>query len=173
VDLPTPEASPNGWTLEEANALRARFSSNGNQKSLTIFPDGRAYWDGVYKPVYTPPGWGEAIAQCHESPAELRIPEDQGRIDRQTPGDENNDGYNECRGAYQVVAAESRVQITLVPRAPVVTPAIEIKQLPPGEVLVTVEGRLIERTIRLDDGTLLIDLPLRFERPATIDVRVK
>jgi hypothetical protein len=71
------------------------------------------------------------------------------------------------------VAAESRVQITLVPRAPVVTPAIEIKQLPPGEVLVTVEGRLIERTIRLDDGTLLIDLPLRFERPATIDVRVK
>lgn len=171
--LPTAEASPNGWRLEEANALRARFSSDGQVKALTVYADGRAYWDGEYKPMSGSRRPHDVVRRQHASPADLHVPETVGRIDRTTDGDANNDGYNECRGAYQLRAAGSRLEVKLVPRpAPLVLPVLEITGMPEGRMLATVEGRLISAAVRTDSGSYLLELPLRVERPMTVNVRV-
>ena len=52
-------------------------------------------------------------------------------------------------------------------------PVLEITNLPLGDLRVTVEGRLIESTTRLSNGTVLIDLPLTIERATTINVLVR
>jgi hypothetical protein len=39
--------------------------------------------------------------------------------------------------------------------------------------LVTVEGLLVEQTHRLDDGTLLVDIPTKLDRPTTVTLRVQ
>src|SRR5690349_19453133 len=49
--LATVESTPQGWRIEETNALRARFSSSGPVKNLTVCIDGRAWWDGQYRPI--------------------------------------------------------------------------------------------------------------------------
>jgi hypothetical protein len=172
--LSTPEASTDGWTIEETNEMRARFNSIGQVKSLTVYSDGRAYWDGIYKPMSGKDSVHAHYAQQHESPAELAVPETVGRVDRNSPGDANNDGYNECSGAYVFIATGPRFEARLSPRTPaLVRPWLEITGLPEGKVLVTMEGQLVDRMIRLDDGTLLVELPARIERPTTVQFRVQ
>ena len=101
-------------------------------------------------------------------------PEELGRVSRQTEGDANNDGYNERRGAYQLIANESRLEVTFSPRSSaLLRPVLEITGLPAGDVLVTVEGKLIEKTTRLSDGTLLVLVPTKIDRTTTISVRVQ
>ena len=50
---------------------------------------------------------------------------------------------------------------------------LEITGRPPGKAIVTLEGRLVEKTLRLEDGTLLAYLPAIIERPTTVNVHVK
>ena len=116
----------------------------------------------------------EYYAEQHASPAELVVPEEFGRLDRDTPGDRNNDGYNEQRGAYELAAHGTRFEVAIRPHAiPLVRPVLEITGLAPGDALITVEGHLIEEYTRLPNGTLLVELPLALRRPTTVNITVK
>ena len=169
--LDTVLAKPGGFIVDETSPLRARFSSNGDVKELTIYRDGRSYWDGDFRAL-SPQARSEGGDQ-HTSPAQVSVPEAMGRVDRRSPGDVNNDGYNERVGAYQVIATTPRIDVILAPRStPLLRPVVEVAGLPAGNVLVTVEGRLVESFVRTPAGTLLIELPFRIDRIATVNVRV-
>jgi hypothetical protein len=171
--LPTAEQNEAGWTLEEVNALRARFSSAGPQKSVTIYSDGRAYFDGEYRPLSAEMAEPPYMDQ-RGAPGGIEIAEEFGRVNRNTPGDANNDGFNETRGAYQVQASGPRVELTLAPQSvPVMRPVLEISGVPAGAVVASIEGRVVEGVVRLDDGTLLIDIPARINRPTSISVKLQ
>jgi hypothetical protein len=173
VTLKTPEAAEDGWNVEEADDLRARFVS-ASGKTWTIYSDGRQYQDGKYSALID---LGEAsglFAGQHAAPAEVLVPEEYGRIDRDTPGDQNNDAYNERRGSYQLVAKGPRFEVTLKPATRLlVRPVLEISGLPPGNALITVEGQLVEKSIRLPNGNLLVEIPLALERATTVNLIVK
>jgi hypothetical protein len=172
--LPSAEAGADGWELVEANALRARFRSGGKAKALTVYSDGRAMWDGVYRPFAADEMIGAGVREAHEAPGEVSVPEDMGKVDRTSEGDANHDGYNEARGAYQVVARGARVDVTLMPKGwALVKPVVEVAGLPAGKALVTIEGQMVEKVVRTGEGHLLVELPVRIERGATVNVRVE
>jgi len=174
LSFPTPDLSAEGWQLREANALRTRLEQFNAAAPVfrTIYHDGRQYVNGVYDPL-TAQNQSAQQAQ-HESPAEITVPEGMGHAIRNSLGDANNDGYNEQRGSYQVLAKGARIDITLLPRTAVlVHPVLEISGLPAGDVLVTIEGQLVEESVRTAEGTLLLELPTPLQRPTTVNVRVK
>jgi hypothetical protein len=174
VTLKTSEAAADGWSVEEAGDARARFVS-ATGKTWAIYPDGRQYRDGAFSPLSKALGDAANVyAAQHAAPADLSVPPEFGRIDRDTPGDQNNDGYNEHRGSYQLAAKSNRFEVTLAPRTPrLARPVLEIAGLPPGTPLVTADGQLIERPIRIADGRLLIELPMTLDRATTVSVTVK
>jgi hypothetical protein len=175
VTLKTPEAAADGWTVEEACDLRARFAS-ATGKTWTMYADGRQYLDGQFSLLVNAgdADVAAAFAAQHASPAEVTVLPEFGRLDRDTPGDRNNDGYNERRGAYQLIARGPRFEATIRPNTrTLVRPVLEVAGLPAGTVQVTVEGQLVDRTTRLANGTVLIDLPLGIERATTVNVNVK
>jgi hypothetical protein len=171
--LKTPEGAADGWTLEEANDLRARFVSASGH-TWTMYLDGRQFQDGKFVPEGPLGELAEIYSRQHETPADLIVREEMGRIDRDTPGDKTNDGYNEVRGAYELIAKGARFEVTLKPNTRLLaSPILEIAGLPPGNVLATVEGQLIEKTTRLANGNLLVRLPITIERATTVNVVVK
>jgi hypothetical protein len=116
----------------------------------------------------------KAYAAAHASPAELVVPATMGRLNRGTPGDADNDGYNERLGAYQVQASGGRVELSLAPRTTAMPrPVFQIAGLPEGRALITIEGRLVERSVRLSDGQLLVEVPARITRPTLVSVRIQ
>ena len=162
-----------GWTIEEIGAGRVRLSSGGNPATATIYPDGRAYWAGSYRPLSADAA-EPAYLQQHTSPARVEVAEEFGRVDRDTSGDADNDGYNESRGAYEIRATGPRMEIAFAPRTPaVMRPVFEIAGMPSGKAVVTIEGRLVNEHVRLEDGTLLIDVPARVNRATTVSVKVQ
>jgi hypothetical protein len=171
----TADGSPQGWEVEECNELRARFvSSGGEAKALTVYADGRSMWDGAYKPLSAGVRDDAAFAAAHASPADVSVPQTMGRIDRNTPGDADNDAYNERLGAYQVQASGGRIELTLTPRTTAVPrPVLQIAGLPQGKALITIEGRLVEKSTRLPDGQLLVELPARITRPTLVSIRIQ
>lgn len=172
--VPTAHAEQGGWSVADACASRVRFASSNAPGSLTIYADGRMYWGGEFRAV--DPSLADAAEQArqHATPAEVHVPEAMGRPNRSTPGDANNDGYNEARGTYQVVAFGPRVEMTITPRTSTLSrPVFEIAGLPPGNVLVNMEGQLIAGAVRLSNGDLLLELPARIERPTLVNVRVQ
>jgi hypothetical protein len=172
--IATAQAEQGGWSVADACPARVRFTSPSPPGSMTIYSDGRMYWGGQFRAV--PPGLSDAAAQArqHASPTEITVPENMGRVNRSTPGDTNNDGYNETRGTYELLATGPRIELTLTPRTPVLSrPVLEIAGLPPGEVRVTMEGRLVPGAIRLPGGELLIELPGQIQRPTLVNVKVK
>jgi hypothetical protein len=173
--VPTAHAEQGGWAVADACATRVRFASSNAPGSLTIYADGRMYWGGEFRAAGA--GMPDAAEQArqHETPAEVDVAAATGRVNRATPGDANNDGYNEARGAYQVIAAGPRVELTITPRTSVLArPVLEIAGLPPGDVLVNMEGQLVGGATRLPGtGDLLIELPARLERPTQVNVRVQ
>jgi hypothetical protein len=52
-------------------------------------------------------------------------------------------------------------------------PFLEISRLPFGKPLITLEGRLIEQSIRTASGTLLVELPAQIDRAVTVNVRIE
>lgn len=172
--LPSAHAEQGGWSVAEACPSRVRFASAGAPGSLTIYADGRMYWGGAFRAVA--PALEDAAEQArqHATPAEVVVPEAMGRVNRSTAGDANNDGYNEARGAYQLAASGLRIELTITPRTSVLSrPVFEISGLPPGGVLVNMEGRLVPGAVRLTDGDLLLELPARIQRPTLVNVRVQ
>jgi hypothetical protein len=110
----------------------------------------------------------------HRAPAAVSIVPEQGRLNRTSPGDADNDGYNELSGDYKIVAEAKQIDVTLTPHTPRLTdPALEIAGLPAGKLIVTVDGRLIDDCVRLANGNVLIVLPLELDRAATVSVRVR
>lgn len=171
--LPLAESPAGGWNVVEANALRARFHSDRPSESeLTLYDDGRMLTSGVFGAISASVRDDPRYRAGHASPAEIYVPEEQGRVDRNTPGDANNDGYNERLGVYCIVAGASRIDVTIRPRdVAVPRPIVQISDLPAGDIRATVEGRLIDRVVRLPDGAVLLALPLRVERATTVSVR--
>ena len=98
-----------------------------------------------------------------------------GRVNRSSAGDADNDGYNESRGAYEIVAASGRIELTITPRAGMLLsrPVLEIAGLPAGAVRVTMEGRLVPGAVRLSGGEVLVELPGVIEQATSVNVRVK
>ena len=102
----------------ECSDARVRFTSIGQPSSLTVYPDGRAYCDGEFKSISSLLADATEIAQQHESPAEISVRPELGRVNRSSVGDANNDGYNESCGVYEIIAAGSpRIEFTLTPRS--------------------------------------------------------
>jgi hypothetical protein len=173
VALKTTDATPDGWIVDETCDCRARFSSP-NGRTWTIYADGRQYVDGQFSPLAPLGDAAPIYAAQHASPADLIVADEFGRIDRDTPGDRNNDGYNERRGSYELVAKSNRFEVAIKPNTPILAnPVLEISGLPPGNALVTVEGQLIERTTRLPNGNLLIAIPLTIDRTTSVNVTVR
>lgn len=171
--LKTPEAAVDGWAVEEASELRARFSSSGG-KTWTIYVDGRQYQSGAFVPQTVLKEAATIFTQQHNSPADLSVREEFGRVDRDTPGDRNNDGYNEQRGSYELMAKGARFEVTIKPNTNLLAyPVLEISGLPAGNVLATVEGQLIEKTTRLASGVVLVNVPVTLERATMVNVVVK
>ncbi len=171
--LATPEASAEGWAIEEANDQRARFAS-ASGKTWAIYLDGRQYQNGSFIGQTTLPEAAAIFTRQHNSPADLNVAEELGRVDRDTAGDKNNDGYNEQRGSYQLIAKGARFEVKIKPNTPMLAyPVLEIARLPAGNVLATVEGQLIETTIRLPNGNLLVIVPATLERATAVNIVVK
>lgn len=172
LDFPIDPAR-DGWSLVEAGRLRVIVAHDYPQaKRWVIYRSGARYMNGESdEPI------GEdhtALAEQHRAPAAIEIPEDQGSLNRRSPGDANNDGYNETLGAYLVTATKPRIEIHITPRtAQLIQPAIQIRGLPAGKIVATLEGRLIEQTDRLDDGSVLVIPPHQIQRPVTLNVRVQ
>ena len=169
----TPEADPAGWKIEEANPIRVRLSSRGPQRSMLIYPDGRQIIDGIMQPMLWNPPDSAALLAAHNTPARITVTGDAGRLDRNSPGDANNDGYAEQSGTYQIIAGGPRLEMRVEPQGvPVVRPLLEVREFPRGSTLVTMEGVLVDRVVRLDNGNLLIELPGVLTRPTLVNVRV-
>jgi hypothetical protein len=169
----TADRSPEGWNVREANSMRLWLTSTGPKKNEIIYADGRAYLDGEYSAIGIPAKSDPTLAQQHKSPAELEVPQELGRVVRQSDGDVNNDGYNETTGVYELLATGPRFQVRITPRtAHLSRPVLQIHGLPEGKILANLEGRMADRVIRLSDGSILIELPARIERPTTLTLRV-
>jgi hypothetical protein len=172
--IPTIEAERDGWSVLEYSDVRARFASRGQPSSLTVYPDGRAFCDGEFKSISSALPDAAEIELQHESPADISVRADLGRVNRSSAGDANNDGYNESTGTYQLIASGPRIEFTLTPRTRILSrPMIEIANLPAGEAIVTVEGQLLATPRRLPNGNLLIELPSRLGRATLVNVRVQ
>jgi hypothetical protein len=171
VAIPTPEASGQGWVLGECNALRACFIMPGRSSLRVIYCDGMQIIDG--RAVSLDPALSPRLVDQHENPARIEVAAELGRVDRNTSGDANNDGYAEATGTYQLVAAGPRMNLTITPQTPsLAQPVLEIANLPEGKLLVNMEGRAVDKIIRLPSGHTLIALPGTLTRPTQINIRV-
>jgi hypothetical protein len=174
ITLDSIDGSENGWNIEDVSTMRATFSSPGKTKFLTMYSDGRTYWDGRYEALSGNAKSDAALAKEHQQPGKIMVAEGMGRANRNTPGDANNDGYNETLGAYELIATGPRMEMTFTAQGvEVVRPIIEISGLPNGKPLVTLEGRLIQSLTRLKNGNVLIEVPARIEQPITLNVRIE
>lgn len=107
-----------------------------------------------------------------ESLLEVQPLDDSARIDRNSSGDSDQDGYNQTLGSYQVHALMPTVVLRISPLdKPVEQAMLEIDSLPPGKIRVTMEGELVNRVHRLTDGHLLIELPITIDRAMEIEIR--
>lgn len=174
VNLKTPEASSAGWTLQEANVIRACFTSRGNEKYRVIYASGSAYTDGKYQSLLPAREDSEEMSRQHAEPGQITVAADMGRVDRNSAGDANNDGYAEQSGTYQIIATGPRVEFTISPRSgsQLIRPVIEIAGLPAGNILATLEGRLIDRIVRLENGHVIIEIPGSLTRPTSANVKI-
>jgi hypothetical protein len=109
------------------------------------------------------------------SPGEVSVTQEQGRVDRQSVGDFNQDGFDESRNSYRVVANAKRLDITLTPGGvPLENAVIEIDGLQSAnEISATLAGQIIRTIERTSSGTVLIEVPSRVERAVIIQVRSK
>jgi len=174
ISLDSLDESNTGWKVEDASTMRATFSSPGKTKWLTVYSDGRTYWDSRFVPLSAPAKEDPLLPREHERPGTVTVAEGQGRVNRNSEGDANNDGYNEKLGAYELISSGPRMEFTLAAHGvPLVRPIVEIAGLPPGKPIVTLEGRLIESLTRLKNGNVLVEVPARIEQPATMNAHVE
>jgi hypothetical protein len=165
------EADRVGWKLEEANAIRARFTSRGRPAQRIIYADGREYVDGRFRAIDA--ALAEILAMDEASPGRITVSQDTGRVDRNSPGDANNDGYSEASGTYQLAASGPRMELQIAPAAGMLySPVLEIAGLPPGKVVASMEGKVLGRVVRLEDGKVLVALDGTLQAAVAVSIRV-
>jgi hypothetical protein len=168
--LPAAPFVEGGYRLVESNPVRAVFSSPAG--TLSIDRHGRLIENGVAKFDARVARYAQAVAE-NASPATVEVDE-HGRVERNLPGDRDNDGYDEVRGCYTVRASSSRLNVRLSPGVSSVRwPVLEVIGLPPGALSVWLEGQLVTHVTRLSDGRAVIELPIRLERAVEVQIRVR
>lgn len=171
LTLPAAPFVEQGYRVLESNPVRTVFISPTD--TISIDRTGRLIENNAPRLDPKVLKFAKTTAE-NLSPAEIEIPPEQGRVERNLPGDRDNDGYDESRGCYTVRASAPRLNIRLSPqKMPVSWPIVEIIGLPAGTVSVWLEGQLVPWVTRLSDGKTIIELPLRLERPVEAQVRVK
>jgi len=164
------------YAITEANAMRLVLK-RADGSVVALYSDGRAFADAVSlaAPFDLPPEHRAPYTKQHSSVATIEVAEETGQIDRVSPGDVNNDGYNETTGVYRVIARIGRVDWTIHPHpgSPIIRPIIEIANMPPGTVGATIEGKWVETSVRTPAGHVLVEVPLIIERPITLNVGVR
>jgi hypothetical protein len=163
-----------GYVVREANAMRLILTRGANDL-VALYSDGRAFASGAgaAPPRDLPPEQRGLYTTQHTHPASVEVTESSGTLDRLSPGDANNDGYNEMTGVYTIEARGPRVDLRLSPPpSGLVRPILQIANLPPGQVNATVEGKWVD-TVRTDEGLVLLEIPLFIERPITINLSIK
>lgn len=168
TSIPLAAAAADGWSIDELSPLRLRLHTD--RRWMTLRCDGRyAANDG--SGLLQQSGSSMAVA-WNQPTAELDIDEADGRLDRDTDGDANNDGYNEKLGAFQVRAAGPRLAFKLTPGStPMQSPLIEISGLPGGDLKVLMEGKIVNTVCRLPGGHVLVLLPFTLDRLTEVTVR--
>ena len=154
-------AVPGEFTIEEANSIRVRLGNGrASVRERIIYCDQRVINDAVLAGNYTGPT------------GEITVDESSGRLNRTTPGDADNDGYNERHGAYQLIAKQPRMTLKLTPHAgkTVLNPVIEINGIT-GPLVAMIEGTLHSLTASPNSTSHLILIPLHIERTTTITIR--
>ncbi|MFT3784672.1 MAG: hypothetical protein QM770_00710 [Tepidisphaeraceae bacterium] len=173
--VPSPESGIDGYLRQSQDPWRVVFATRDG-RTLVIDRTGRAYAQGKFRPLRANDPDADAIVAQHDRPGRIDIDLDYGRIERTSSGDADNDGYDESRGTYRLAATGPRLVLTIAPAAggpALVSPTLEIRNLPAGDLVVNVEGKLIDDWIRLDDGSVLVRLPLQIDRATRVDVRVR
>lgn len=169
--LPAAPFVDGGYRVIESNPVRTVFASPA--ETIAIDRTGRLIANSSPRLDAKLMTFAKAFAE-NESPATIEVDADSGRVERNLPGDRDNDGYDESRGCYTVRAAGGRVDIRLSPgKAKVSWPVIEVLGLPQGQVSVWLEGQLVPWVTRLSDGKAIIELPVKLERPVEAQIRVK
>jgi hypothetical protein len=158
-----------GVEVLEVGLIRARVRDSGGKEGA-VYATGRVAGEAGSAWVGLSPAAPEGDGRV-----EVRIGDDVGRIDRQSEGDADGDGYNEARGATVIRVSARRLHLFV--RSPedraVRSAAIEVRGLPAGPVTVLRDGAIVERTERLADGTLLLELPGEVLREQRVDIRVE
>jgi len=175
LSVPDDEGHPEGWALAEVNQLRARFVSQRRKQTWTIYSDGRQYCNGTFVASNSDDPNNAAYAEQQATPSDILIDEASGRIERNAPGDRNNDGYAELDGAYEVLVYDKlSFSLTIKPRTSILAnPVLEIARVPAGKVSINMEGQLLDQMVRLPDGHLLVQIPATLQRPTTLMFRVQ
>jgi hypothetical protein len=147
----------------------------GENVLQAVYLDGRVYRMGrcIAAPLNVPEGWIKPFLLQHDRPADVVVVDETGQADRLSPGDGNNDGYNESTGTYRIAAAGPRVAVAITPRPgePVLMPILEIHGLPPGGVQATAEGQWLRPARQGHTGAVLVVVPLVIERPTVVTVK--
>ena len=168
-------SSANPLRLIEWSKARVVFQSlRDPAKFISIDYLGRRFDGGEYRFV----GKGQAKSTwqlAHLSPGVVEIDPDQGRVERQAPGDRNQDGYDESRGSYRVHALAARLDVRIAPRSVGLDNAvIEITGLEHAqEIQASVSGQIVRRVDRSTSGAVLVELETRVETPIVLQVRTK
>ena len=162
--IPTLAAGDSGWAVDEVSALRIRLHDSASKSFWTLFPSGMAVMNGRLQPQ------SPASDIVAATSADIKVDEPSGRLDLETEGDANNDGYNERRGAFQVVATARRIRFTLLTHDAATFALVEVRGLPRDAGRVVAAGDLIESTARLPDGTLLVRLPIKPDVPIEVTI---
>ncbi len=168
-------SSANPLRLIEWSKSRVVFQSlRDPTRFVSIDHLGRRFDGGEYRFV----GKGQSKSTwrlAHLSPGVVEIDPDQGRVERQAPGDLNQDGYDESRGSYRVHALAGRIDIRMAPRSVGLDNAvIEITGFEHAqEVLASVSGQVVRRVDRSTSGAVLVELETRVEMPIVLQLRAK
>jgi hypothetical protein len=81
------------------------------------------------------------------------------------------DGYDHTQGCYFLTARAGRCRFTLDPRTPaLVNPVFRVKGDWKGPVFVSSDGAAVRNVVRLEDGSILFQLPGRLERTTAVEV---
>lgn len=171
--LPLSDATNFGWQVEEANDSRLILNDATARQRWVIYPDGRGFLNGQFKSI-NPLSAEEtaAMKDQQESPGEIQVAEDLGRVERNSPGDANHDGYNEALGCYELKAVGPRMEFTITPKnRKIIRPIIEIAGLPRGKLLLNIEGKVVEKYSWLKNGNAVFEMPVIVDRPVTVEVK--
>jgi hypothetical protein len=169
------DRGPVAWNLSEANPVRVCWVSADGKGRRAVYNDGRLYENGkLLTADHLQGATNELFAAEHEKPAKIEISPSQGSMLADTPGDENNDGYNEMLGAYQILGNGSALEVKIIPQTPAMaSPVLEIAGLKEGKPVVTMEGTLATEVLRTAGWHWLVVLPGRIDKPVTVNINIK